>query len=134
MTLRSSIVATISIHDSNYSNSSDDLKSIENSQALADYYSFIECVEDLLSDYYEMHLDYIEKDESFDVRLNAVLPDKQLEMTVDFNLVIRHKELELNSAKRIKVTADEFCVDNKVYQNYLEAYLDLSDEMDRYMQ
>lgn len=134
MTLRVDIVTTISICDSNFSNTVNDLKMIENSQAIADHYSFIECVEDLLSDYYEMSLNYIEKDDSFDVRLDAVLSSKQLRIIVDFNLLIRHKELKFNSAKRIEVIADKFCVDNKVYQDYLEAYLDLSDEVDRYMQ
>lgn len=112
------------------------------SQLLADYHAFIDSVEDLIVDYYDLHVYYKNNsdDNSFYFGLLAKNSDGSLVLDFDFRLRISNHDqhrspqsqynkklqdkalLEVTDGKKLKPLRAYIVVNDKECKSYMEAY------------
>lgn len=119
-----------------------------NSQAWDDYCSFIESVEDLMTDYYDLTIYYRNESEDYSFYWGALAKNEDGSLIVDFSLKLRvsnheprrsresqhnkkeqqAKLMELTHGKKPQPVTKQITVNRDRFQDYLDAYLKV-DEM-----
>ena len=121
---------------------------IVDSQALEDYHAFIDSIEDLIQDYYQLHVFYKNDSPDNSFYFGMLAKDSEGNLLLDFDFTLRvsthpahrteqsqkhkkEKDAELakvTNGKRTKPLRKYILVNDKEYDNYSEAYLAV-DEM-----
>lgn len=124
---------------------------ITSSQALADYYSFIECIEDLMTDNYDLEIYYKNASPYNSFYFGAVAKNSDGTLIFDFDLTLRvsnhnphrtqqsqqYKKEKKAALKRIARTKKptaitrSVIVNNDYYSDYLEAFVDIDEIIKR---
>ena len=128
-----------------------DKNAIISEQVLADYDDFIESIEDLLIDNYNLELTYFNDSDDHSYYYNFLAKDGSGEVILKFRLRLRisnhkahrnkaqqsHKKDELNSPELLKFThgkslipyAKQIMINNKIYDSYMDAIEDIDDQV-----
>ena len=124
-------------------------------QVLADYDSFVESIEDLLIDVYNLELTYYDNSENNSNYYNFLAKDKSGIVKIKIRLRLRisnhkahrsemsqkHKSEELNSPELIKYTnkrstipyAKNVIVNDESYNSYLDAVIDIDEKIQHWV-
>lgn len=124
---------------------------IINSQAWADYCSFIESVEDLMTDYYDLHIYYKNESEDYSFYWGLLAKNDTEDILIDFNLKLRvsnhpahrskesqHRKAEqeaqlqkITEGKKSKPMTQIVVVNNKTFKSYMDAFMEVDRILER---
>lgn len=130
-------------------------------QVIADYDAFVETIEDLLIDYYHFELTYYDDNENNSRYYNFLAKDSEGNITMKFRLRLRisnhvphrtqksqkkknseiensreelHKFLNDNQISKLKAYTKVIIINNKEYDSYEEAFIDIDKMIERFVE